>query len=332
MKRKIFGNVKRALLLTALAVSVVLTGCGAKQESTQVKVGSLKGPTSMGLVSLMEKSEAEETKNSYTFTMETAADALLTGVVKGELDIALVPANVASVLYQKTGGQVAVIDVNTLSVLYMVSADSSLQTFGDLKGRTIYLTGKGTTPDYALQYLLEKNSISPDEVTLEYKSEATEVVSVLAQNPEAVVLLPQPFVTAACAQNESLQIVYDFNEEWNAVSEDGSSLVTGVTIVRREFMEEHKDAVLTFMREHKESAEFASGNVDETATAVVKYGILEKEPIAKKALPACNITYIDGEDMKQTLSGYLNVLYQMDPAAVGGNLPQEDFYYTETGE
>ncbi|MBQ5673691.1 MAG: ABC transporter substrate-binding protein [Lachnospiraceae bacterium] len=332
MKRKMLMRMKKALVLAGVAATMLLAGCGEKKESAQVNVGSLKGPTSMGLVSLMDKNEAGEAGNDYTFTMETAADALLTGMVKGELDIALVPANVASILYQKTEGQVAVIDINTLSVLYMVSADTSLQSFSDLKGRTIYLTGKGTTPDYALQYLLEKNQISLDEVTLEYKSEATEVASVLAQNPQAVGLLPQPFVTAACTQNENLQIVYDFNEEWNAVSEDGSNLVIGVTVVRKEFLEDNKEAVRTFMEEHKASAEFANANLDEAAASVVKYGILEKEPIAKKALPACNITYIDGENMKQSLSGYLNVLYEMEPSSIGNSLPGDDFYYIAQGE
>lgn len=332
MKRKMLSGMKKALLLTAVATTMVFAGCGGETESAQVSVGSLKGPTSMGLVALMEKNEADETRNDYTFTMETSADAILTGMAKGELDIALLPANVASVLYQKTGGQVAVIDINTLSVLYMVSSDTSLQSFSDLKGRTIYLTGKGTTPDYALQYLLEKNNISLEEVTLEYKSEATEVASVLAQNPQAVGLLPQPFVTVACTQNKNLQIVYDFNKEWNAVSEDGSNLVIGVTVVRKEFLEANNEAVLTFMKEHKESAEFANTNLDEAASSVVKYGILEKEPIAKEALPACNITYIDGENMKQSLSGYLNVLYEMEPSSVGNNMPEDDFYYIAQGE
>lgn len=332
MKRMRSSSTRSMLLLLAMLTMFVLSGCKTEKESIQVNVGSLKGPTSMGLVSLMEKSEALETKNNYSFKMETAADALLTGMVKGELDIALVPANVASVLYQKTEGQIAVIDINTLSVLYMVSADPSLQSFENLKGRTIYLTGKGTTPDYTLQYLLQKNNIALDEVTLEYKSEATEVASILAQNPDAVGLLPQPFVTAACAQNEQLQVVFDFSEEWQAIAEDGSNLVTGVTIVRREFLEKHEEAVLTFMKEHKDSADFANSDAEQTASYVVKYGILEKEPIALKALPACNITYMDGENMKQALSGYLNVLYEMNPEAVGGNLPQDDFYYVQTGE
>lgn len=332
MKRMRSSSTRSMLLLLAMLTMFVLSGCKTEKEGIQVNVGSLKGPTSMGLVSLMEKSEALGTKNNYSFKMETVADALLTGMVKGELDIALVPANVASVLYQKTEGQIAVIDINTLSVLYMVSADPSLQSFENLKGRTIYLTGKGTTPDYTLQYLLQKNNIALDEVTLEYKSEATEVASILAQNPDAVGLLPQPFVTAACAQNEQLQVVFDFSEEWQAIAEDGSNLVTGVTIVRREFLEKHEEAVLTFMKEHKDSADFANSDAEQTASYVVKYGILEKEPIALKALPACNITYMDGENMKQALSGYLNVLYEMNPEAVGGNLPQDDFYYVQTGE
>lgn len=295
-------------------------------QDVQVSVGSLKGPTSMGLVSLMEKSANGESALTYEFTMETAADAILTKMVKGELDIALIPANTASILYQKTEGKIVVIDINTLSVLYMVSADDSLSSFADLKGKTIYLTGKGTTPDYALQYLLKQNGLTSEDVTLEYKSEATEVAAVLSQNEKAIGLLPQPFVTSACTQNEALKIVFDFAKEWEAVSEDGSNLVTGVTVVRKEFLENNKDAVLTFMEEHKESAAFANENVDQAAAYVVKYGILEKEPIAKKAIPNCNITYVDGEEMKQALSGYLNVLYEMDSEAVGGELPGDDFY------
>lgn len=295
-------------------------------QDVQVSVGSLKGPTSMGLVSLMEKSASGESTLNYEFTMETAADAILSKMVKGELDIALIPANTASILYQKTEGKITVIDINTLSVLYMVSADNSLESFADLKGKTIYLTGKGTTPDYALQYLLKENGLTSEEVTLEYKSEATEVAAVLSQNTDAIGLLPQPFVTAACTQNEMLQIVFDFAKEWEAVSKDGSSLVTGVTVVRKEFLENNEEAVRTFMEEHKASTAFANENVDETAAYVVKYGILEKEPIAKKAIPHCNIAYVDGEEMKRVLSGYLNVLYEMNPEAVGGEVPGEDFY------
>ena len=163
----------------------------------------------------MNKADKGETANTYEFQMATGADEILPLMVKGDLDIALVPANVASVLYHKTQGGVEVIDINTLGVLYMVSGEDGLTNFTDLKGKTIYLTGKGTTPDYVLQYLLTANGMSADDVILEYKSEATEVASVLAEDPTAIGLLPQPFVTAACMQNDALKVIFDLNEEWN---------------------------------------------------------------------------------------------------------------------
>lgn len=319
------------LLCGILCSAAMLAGCGSAkpaQELTEIKIGSLKGPTSMGLVYLMDQARKNEAKGSYTFEMAAAADELLPKMVSGDLDVALVPANVASVLYQKTQGGVCVIDVNTLGVLYMVSGDASIQNMEDLRGKTVFLTGKGTTPDYVLQYLLRENGIGTDEVTLEYKSEATEVAAILAENPDAVGLLPQPFVTAACMKNDALSVVLDMTGQWKALQgENGSSLVTGVTIVRKAFLQEHEQAVKTFMEEHKASAAYANEHVSEAAELVAAEGIIEKAAVAEKAMPACNITYLDGKDMKTALSGYLEVLSEMDPSSIGGALPAEDFYY-----
>lgn len=300
----------------------------ADREETKVRVGSLKGPTSLGLLSLMDLAENGETLNDYEFQMATAADELLPLMIKGDMDIALVPANVASILYSKTEGGISVIDINTLSVLYMVSGDTSIENVTDLKDRTIYLTGKGTTPDYCLQYILSENGMSAEDCKLEYKSEAAEVAAVLAENPDAVGLLPQPFVTAACAQNEALSVILDMNEEWNKVQgEGGSSLVTGVTVVRNAFLEENPDAVEAFLEEHAASAEAANSDTERVAALAVNAGIIAKEPIALRAIPKCNIVCVTGEDMKQALSGYLDVLYEMEPSSVGGALPEEDFYF-----
>lgn len=302
------------------------TAAPAAGDDTLVRVGSLKGPTTMGLVSLMSLSDKDETANAYDFTMVTAADELLTKVISKEVDIALVPANTASVLYNKTEGQISVIDINTLGVLYIVSADDSLKTIADLKGKTIYMTGKGIPPEYTIRYLLSANGLSDSDVTLEFKSEPTEVAAILSQQPDAIGLLPQPFVTVATSQNEALKIVMDLTAEWEAVS-DGSSLVTGVTIVRNEFLEAHPEAVKTFMAEHKTSSEFANANLAETAELVAAAEIIAKAPLAQKAIPYCNITYIDGDDMKTALSGYLAVLADQDMKSVGGKLPEDKFYY-----
>lgn len=294
-----------------------------------IRVGSLKGPTSMGLVFLMDKNEAGEAGNHYDFTMATAADEITGKLIKGDLDIALVPANVASILYHKTEGNVTVLDINTLGVLYLVSADTSIQSVADLKGRTVYLTGMGTTPDYVFQYLLKANGLTAEDVTLEYKSEAAEVAALLKENPDSIGLLPQPFVTAAMAQNDQLSMVLDLTEEWNHVQEqaDGSSLVTGVTIVRTDFLEEHPEAVNLFLKEHEESTLAVMEDLDTASQLVADLGIIEKAPVAKKAIPYCNITCIQGSEMQSALSGYLNVLFEQDPSSVGGSLPADDFYY-----
>ena len=297
-------------------------------DGTVVRVASLKGPTSLGLLFLMDKANKGETANTYEFRMATGADEILPLVVKGDLDIALVPANVASILYHKTQGGVEVIDINTLGVLYMVSGEDGLADLTDLKGKTIYLTGKGTTPDYVLQYLLNANGMSVDDVTLEYKSEATEVASVLAEDPAAIGLLPQPFVTAACMQNDALKVIFDLNEEWNKVQgASGSSMVTGVTVVRKEFLEENEEAVKAFMEEHKASAEAINADPATGAALAVEAQIVAKEPIAQKAIPDCNITYMDKAEMKQALSGYLDVLFHQDSQSIGGGLPESDYYY-----
>lgn len=293
-----------------------------------IRVGSLKGPTSMGLVYLMDQAAKEKTKNHYEFTITGAADELVGQLANGGLDIALLPANVGSVLYNKTKGQVTVLDINTLGVLYVVASDDSITSMADLKGKTVYMTGKGTTPEYVMNYLLTANGLSASDVDLQFKSEATEVASLLKENPDAIGVLPQPFATAACIQNTALKPVLDLTKQWNMLNADsGSMLVTGVTLVRSDFLRENGDAVKMFLADHKESAQYAVDHVDETAQLVAKAGIVEKAAIAKKALPLCNIVCMTGDEMKSALSGYLDVLYKQDPKSVGGQLPGDDFYY-----
>lgn len=323
MKKRFFAG-----LFSFLLAMFMLVGCGDSEgaDDVTVRVGSLKGPTSMGIVKMMKDNGSLQ--NTYEFTMEAAADTLLGLMVQGNLDIALVPANVAAVLYQKTEGGIRVIDINTLGVLYLVSGSGEVTQVADLAGKTIYLTGKGTTPDYVMQYLLGAAGVSPENVILEYKSEASEVAAVLAENPDAIGLLPQPFVTAACMQNEALTVVMDLTEQWDLLQgEAGSKMVTGVTVVRKEFLDEHPKQVRAFLEEHKASAAYTAEDVSAAAELVAEYGIIEKAPVAEKAIPKCNITYVDGQEMKTALSGYLQVLYEQDPASVGGQLPDDGFYY-----
>lgn len=294
-------------------------------DDVTIHVASLKGPTSIGLVKLWQDAKDNTADAGYEFNMYTAADEILPLVMKGDVDIALVPANVAANLYQKSGAAISVIDINTLGVLYMVSGDNRVDSVEALAGKTVYLTGKGTTPDLALQQLLDDHDMTTDDVTLEYKSEATEVAAALSENPDAVGLLPMPFVIAACAQNDRLSIVLDVNAEWEKAN-DGQGLVTGVTIVRNEFLKEHPEAVDAFLADHKNSVDYVNSHVEEATDLVVEGGIVEKAPVAQKAIPKCNIVCITGQEMKDMLSAYLDVLAGQDTAFIGGQLPDDDFY------
>ena len=311
------------LLLAGLAAS----GMAASAQDA-VRVGGLKGPTSMGIASLGVESSEYEAHNSYEKVMVTAADELTAELLSKKVDIALIPANVASVLYNKTEGGIKVIDINTLGVLYVTETGQTVSSVEDLKGKTVYLTGKGTTPDFVLQYLLKMHGLTTEDVKLEYKSEPTEVVSVLTEEENAVGLLPQPFVTVAQMQNEKIRIALDLTKEWDALQEEnGSALVTGVTVVRTEFLEENEEAVAGFLEDHEHSTAYTNEHPEEVAALIEELGIVAKAPIAQKAIPMCNITYIDGEEMQDKLGGYLEALYEMEPKSVGGALPDEAFYY-----
>lgn len=314
--------------------SAAASASAASEETAQtvgsddpdaMRVGSLKGPTTMGLVNLMSEAEEGNTEGSYTFTMETQPDAIASEIVSGDLDVALLPANMASIVYNKTQGGISVIDINTLGVLYCVTGDDSITSVSDLAGHTVYSTGQGATPEYALNYLLEKNNVT--DCTVEFRSEATEIAALLASDPTAIAILPQPFVTVAEMQNDQLHTAFSLTDAWDAVSDDGSKLLTGVTVVRTEYLQENKDAVDLFLKESADSVDKADSDTADTAALVVKYGIIEKQPVAEKALPECQIVCITGSEMKDSLSGYLNVLYEANPESVGGNLPGDDFYY-----
>lgn len=328
------GRLFYVLLCVLLLCCPLLFGCGRQEEQEleqgpeAVRVGSLKGPTSLGLLFLMEEAKQDPTGCPYQFRMATGADELLPLLVKGELDIVLVPANVAAALYQKTEGGVTAIDINTLGVLYLVTGREDIGSVADLKGQTIVLTGKGTTPEASLKYILQQNGLKPDDYTLEYKSEAAEVAAVLAQDPAAIGVLPQPFATAAVLQNGNLRIALDMNAQWEAMQGEAAGfMVTGVTIVRNEFLREHEDAVEDFLKRHADSVSAITKDPDAGAVLAVEAGIVAKEEIAREAIPRCNLVCITGEEMESALSAYLEVLAGFQAELVGGKLPGEDFYY-----
>lgn len=291
-----------------------------------VRIAGLKGPTTMGLVNLLPMQEDGTANLSYDLQLYGAADEIVPLLTKGELDMAAIPANLAATLYQKTEGAIQVMAVNTLGVLYVVEKGDTVQSVADLKGRTILSTGKGTTPEYVLRYILTQNGIDPDnDVTIEFYSEATEVTAQMAVAGDAIAVLPQPYVTSASMQDDTLRVALDLTAEWEKVCD--TQLITGVTVVRTAYAEEHPDVVAAFLEDYAASVDAANTDLDGTAALCEEQGVVAKAAIAKAALPECNIVCITGEDMKADVAGYAQVLYDADPASVGGAMPDDGFYY-----
>ncbi|MBE5960213.1 MAG: ABC transporter substrate-binding protein [Lachnospiraceae bacterium] len=298
------------------------------EEEVTLRIGALKGPTAMGMVSLMNQQSGEDA--NYQFTIAGAADEITPLLVKGDLDFAAVPANLASVLYNNTNGAIEVVAVNTLGVIYIVENGDNVQNVEDLRGKTIYASGKGSTPEYALNYILKSNGIDPEtDVTIEWKSEHTECLAALSASENAIAMLPQPFVTTAQTKIETIRIALDLTAEWNKIQKDeaeASTLITGVIVARKEILESYPEQVSAFLDAYKESVSFVNENTAKAAELVGSFDIVPAD-VAEIALPYCNITFMEGAEMKEKLSGYLNVLFEQNPQSVGGSLPNEDFYY-----
>ena len=341
-------------LALTLALALSLAGCGKTdpqdtedqtEEQTEepvsesYSIAALKGPTAMGLVKLMSDTDEKaaqmldsskpyegEVGNLYTFTLAASADEVSPLLMKGELDMACVPANLAAVLYQKTEGDIVTLAVNTLGVLYIVENGNAVTSMADLAGKTIVASGKGSTPEYALRYLLSENGLDPDaDVTIDWKSEHSECVTALATGAATIAMLPQPFVTVAENKISGLRTALDLTEQWDAL-DNGSALLTGVIVARREVVEQNPAAVDAFLKDYAGSVEWVNANPADAAELIGSYGIVEAA-VAEKALPHCNIVCITGAEMKDKLSGYLQVLFDADASSVGGALPGDDFYY-----
>lgn len=317
LMKRIVAMITAAVMLFSLAA---FAACSKKQDDTEIRIAALKGPTGMGMVKLADK----QNYPNYTASIEASPDALNPRIISGEVDVAAVPVNLASVLYNKLDGDISVLAVSTLGVLYVVEAGSEVNSVADLAGKTVYATGQGATPEYILNYLLDKNGVA-GSVEVNYVGEHAALATMLADGSAEIGMLPEPNVTSTLAGNDNLRIALNLTEEWNKVC--STELVQGVVIARKSFVNEHPEAIEQFLREYEKSSAFVNENIDEAAKLIVDVGILGNVEIAKKAIPNCNISFSKGEAMHKAVEGMLAVLFEANPKSIGGKLPDKDFYY-----
>ncbi|MCI8388976.1 MAG: ABC transporter substrate-binding protein [Clostridiales bacterium] len=322
-------TIKHISVITVIAMLAVLilslASCGA--EPADINVAIIKGPTGVGMASLMDKNADGKAKNNYTFTLASSPDEIVPKIVTGEIDIAAVPTNLAATLYKKTEGNIRMLAVNTLGVLHILENGDSISSAADLKGKTIYTSGQGANPEYVLRYVLEKNGIDPDkDVTIEFVGTNDELVGALVSGKANVAMVPEPAATTVLSKVETLRRALDMSSEWDKVSGGESSLMMGCVIVRADFLEANEDAVKAFLKEYEESIKVCE-NAADAAALCEKYEIIPSAAVAEKAIPNCNITFVSGKDMKAQIEGYFKVLFDGNPASIGGELPDEKLYY-----
>lgn len=294
-------------------------------EGEVASVYTLKGPTGMGMAELISE-EAKDSDPDFKFSVVAAPEEITAAIINGDADIAACPVNLASVLYNRTQGGVKILALNTLGVTYIVTNGTEVNTIDDLRGKTIITAGQGATPEYILNKLLNDSGLEVgSDVFVEFRTEHSDVASLVTSGMADIVLLPEPQVTSALAQNPELKVSLDLTKEWE--TKYGTKLVQGCVIARKEFADSYPGTVNDFLDEYKDSVEFINTATDEAAQMIVDAGIIPKAPLAKKAIPTSYITFITGETMKSLVKENLQVLYDANPKSVGGTLPDDNFYY-----
>lgn len=315
-----------AVILSCTALVSCSGGSDNAKLERDIKVYALKGPTGMGMAKLMSDSDAGTTTNKYDFTIASTPDEVTAEIIKGNYDIAALPTNLASVLYNKTEGKIRVAAVNTLGVLYVLENGDTVNSLEDLNGKELYATGQGSTPEYILRYVLETNGI---DCNVTYLAEHSELAAQMVSGDVSLGMLPVPNATTVLAQSDARTAI-DLTAEWEKAAEkngDSSALYMGCVIVNPDFIEESPEAVDAFLEEYAASVKYVNENIDDASAMIESYGIVPKAAIAKKAIPDAHMVCITGDEMKTGLSGFYNVLFGFDPKSVGGAVPADDIYY-----
>jgi len=312
---------------TAPEISPAPESTSPPAPKAKVNIGVLKGPTGIGSAYLMEKNEKGEALNDYKFVTATAPTDLTGQLVSGELDMAALPTNVAVTLYNKTNGNVQILAINTLGVLYILQNGRQIESVADLRGKTLYATGQGANPEYVLNYILRENGLEPGvDLTIEYK-DSEELATLMATGRVVLCMLPVPAATTVLSKNPDVSIALDLTEEWGKVSE-GSVLTMGCMVLRKN-SELSGETIANFLKEYEESINYVRDNPDEAAELVAKFEIAGSAEIAKAAIPDSNLVFISGDKIKEAIEGYYEVLFKADPASIGGKLPDDGFYYKQ---
>ena len=295
-----------------------------------VQVAVLSGPTGVGAAKLLDgvDNDPASLRVAYEYTIYTDNSELVAGLNTGEIDIATMASNVAVNLYNKTG-DVKIIAAGTLGVLHILegSGGDSIHSVEDLRGKTVWSAGQGANPEYILRYLLRESGLEVGTDVEIVFADAGEISAKLLSGDIECAMLPVPAATAAIAKGEGkVRAAIDVTEAWNEL-QGGSQLIMTAVVARRSFVESYPELVDAFLADYEKSIDYVNNNLDAAAKLVADYGITPSAAIAKQAIPQCHLAFLSGNEMVRAMSGYFLALYAIDPASVGGSVPDDGIYY-----
>lgn len=328
------GTKRFFVLLLAAAMLFSFAACGetgvetpADETTTdyvrevKTKVAVPDGAMGLGLAKLAAD-------RSYAYEVEKLSDPqeIVSLLTKGEADIAALPADLAAKLYKDTNGGIKILAVNTLGFICCLEKGSAVKSFDDLKGKTVYAAGQGTISENIINYVFTQKGLVPGEdITIEYKASDDELAALAAEGKADFCILPDPAATNVLAGNEEYRKIIDFNKSWNEDNE--TQLVQSVIVARADYISGNPDVISEFMVFSEVSANYLSANPEKSAQFLVDNGYFESTDVAYLAVPACNIVFIEGEEMKTAVKGMYEVLYAADPASIGGSVPDDGIFY-----
>ncbi|MCL1816038.1 MAG: ABC transporter substrate-binding protein [Clostridiales bacterium] len=313
-----------SILGAACAATSASVPVGVQKEILQLDIAVLRGPGGIGSVWLME--EAVNVQKNYTFHLADSPEQVVAWLANGTVKMAALPSNLAANLYEKTKGQIRMTAIITRGMLYLLQAGDEIKSWPELAGHIIYATGRGSNPEYILLHLLKAHGFAVGEnIDVVFENDHTELATMLAIGKVDLAMLPEPFVTSVMAKNTAVSTLFDLSAEWEALG-TGSLAMTAL-VSSADFITDHPQAVEQFLSDMKTSINFAVNNVAKAATLCEKFDIIPTAAVAELAIPRCNLTFITGQEMKEAITAYYEVLYAANPQSIGGVMPEEGFYY-----
>ena len=293
-----------------------------------VRLAFLNGPTGMGAAKLLDDIDSGALTG---YTCEVAADnnEVVNLLTHGDVDIAALATNVALNLYNKNES-IQMLALNTRGVLYILEGKGTdtIQSVADLQGKTLYAFGEGANPQYILGNLLAQSGLDEESVNIQWTTPEEATQALLSGEADAA-MLPVPAATAAIAKGQGqVRQAVDLSAAWEeAYGSMGSGLYMGCLVVRRDFAAEHPQAVADFLDAYAASMDFVTGDPAAAAPLAEAHGLAPSAAIAEKAIPACNLCFLTGDGIAEAVTPYYEALFRADPAAIGGSLPDDGFYY-----